>query len=404
MALPLLVEQLIGDAFVLKLNPAGTALVFSTFLGGSGDDCGLAIVLDAGGNVLVAGSTDSKDFPATPNAVQPALAGPGYSQVRNKSGDGFVAQFTPGGAEEYATFLGGTDDEAIFSMAVTTSGTVYVSGFTFSQNFPVIGAAQAKNGSGATTAMDAFVASISGLGLSSGSGPVISTVLNSAGETSAVAQNTWIEIKGQNLAPDTRQWQASDFVNGQMPTQLDGVSVKVNGKPAFIYYISPQQVNALTPIDSTTGQVFVQLTNASVTSENVAVSLQPYAPGFFQFDGIHVAATHLNGSLIGPTTLYPGLSTPAQPNETIVIYATGFGQTSPPIVNGSASQSGTLTITPALKIGGFIASVQFAGVVAPGEYQFNVVVPGNLPDGDATIAATLNNVNTQPGALITIHH
>src|SRR5579872_4334071 len=75
--------------------------------------------------------------------------------------------------------------------------------------------------------------------------PVITLVANAEGENPVIAPNTWVEVKGANLskAGDTRIWQSADFINGQMPTSLDGVSVTVNGKSAFIYYISPTQVN-----------------------------------------------------------------------------------------------------------------------------------------------------------------
>jgi uncharacterized protein (TIGR03437 family) len=70
--------------------------------------------------------------------------------------------------------------------------------------------------------------------------PTITEVANAEGEAPTIAPNTWVLIKGSNLAKagDSRIWQGSDFVNGQMPTQLDGVSVTVNGKPAYVYYIS----------------------------------------------------------------------------------------------------------------------------------------------------------------------
>jgi uncharacterized protein (TIGR03437 family) len=70
--------------------------------------------------------------------------------------------------------------------------------------------------------------------------PGITLVANAEGESLTIAPNTWVEIKGVNLAPtgDTRIWQGSDFVNNQMPTQLDGVSATVNGKSAFVYYRS----------------------------------------------------------------------------------------------------------------------------------------------------------------------
>ena len=86
-----------------------------------------------------------------------------------------------------------------------------------------------------------------------------------------IAPNTWVEIKGTNLAPAgaSRIWQGSDFFGGQMPVQLDGVSATVNGKNAFVYYISPAQVNILTPPDAIQGTVQVKLTNAGVISAAV---------------------------------------------------------------------------------------------------------------------------------------
>jgi uncharacterized protein (TIGR03437 family) len=82
--------------------------------------------------------------------------------------------------------------------------------------------------------------------------PVITLVANAEGGQVAIAPNTWVEVLGLNLAPsgDTRVWQAWDFVNGQVPAKLDGVSVTVNGKSAYLYYISPTQINVLTPPDA----------------------------------------------------------------------------------------------------------------------------------------------------------
>jgi uncharacterized protein (TIGR03437 family) len=70
-------------------------------------------------------------------------------------------------------------------------------------------------------------------------------VANAEGGSSSIAPNTWVAIYGANLAPvgDSRAWQTSDFINGQMPSKLNGVSVTVNGKAAIVYYISPTQIN-----------------------------------------------------------------------------------------------------------------------------------------------------------------
>jgi uncharacterized protein (TIGR03437 family) len=106
--------------------------------------------------------------------------------------------------------------------------------------------------------------------------------------------------------------------------------------------------------------------------------------------------------LIGPASLIPGLTTPAKLGEEIVVYASGFGQTSPAIVNGSEVQQGKLPSSPKFTIGGSTVKVKFAGVISPGLYQFNIVVPENLSVGDHSIEAVYNGFTTQPGALITV--
>jgi uncharacterized protein (TIGR03437 family) len=236
-------------------------------------------------------------------------------------------------------------------------------------------------------------------------GPVISEVANAEGESQIIAPNTWLEIKGQNLAPpgDTRIWLASDFSGNAMPAQLDKVSATVNGQNAYVYYISPTQVNILSPPNPISGPVEVALSNNGAASTLFTVQAQSISPSFFVFNGgPYVAAEHLNGSLIGPATLYPGASTPAAPGETIVIYANGFGPTNIPVTAGSVSQSGTLSPLPAIAIGGQSATVTFAGLVAPGEFQFNVVVPSKVSAGDQPIVATYGGQSTQSKSLITI--
>jgi uncharacterized protein (TIGR03437 family) len=86
-----------------------------------------------------------------------------------------------------------------------------------------------------------------------------------------------------------------------------------------------------------------------------------------------------------------------------VIYGNGFGATSAPVVAGSEKQAGTLSPLPVFTIGGTAATVQFAGLVAPGEYQFNVVVPPSTSNGDQTVSAKDAGGSTQPGTLLTVH-
>jgi uncharacterized protein (TIGR03437 family) len=225
-----------------------------------------------------------------------------------------------------------------------------------------------------------------------------------------IAPNSWSSIFGSGLTNggDTRSWQNSDFLNygtpgASMPTELDGVAVTVNGKSAYISYISPTQVNFLTPPAAISGAVQVTLFINGTPIAGYVEQAQALLPSFFQFNGgPYLAATHLNGSLVGPTSLYPGLTTPALPGETIVLYANGFGTTSIPIVSGLATQSGSLSPYPTITIGGQLATVQYAGLAGPGEFQFNVVVPTSLAAGDRTIVAAYGGSTTQLGAMITI--
>jgi uncharacterized protein (TIGR03437 family) len=106
------------------------------------------------------------------------------------------------------------------------------------------------------------------------------------------------------------------------------------------------------------------------TSASFAAETQAESPSFFIFGaGTYLTATHGDGSLIGTTSLYPGLSTPARPGETIVLYANGFGPTSTPVVTGSETQSGSLNPPPVVTIGPNSA-VHFAGLISPSLFQF----------------------------------
>jgi uncharacterized protein (TIGR03437 family) len=235
--------------------------------------------------------------------------------------------------------------------------------------------------------------------------PSISAVTNAESGDPVIAPNTWVALQGSGLTltGDTRAWQAADFVNNQLPTQLDHIGVTVNDKAACVYYISPSQINILTPPDGISGQVPVRILNNGTVSATFMAQGQTLSPSFFEFPGGYVAAVHLTGALIGPASLYPGSTTPAKPGEVIEVFANGFGNTSTPIVSGSLMQSGILSPTPVVKIGGVTANVSFVGLVFPGEYQFNIQVPTGLADGDQPIVASYNGQSTPAGTLITIH-
>jgi uncharacterized protein (TIGR03437 family) len=231
----------------------------------------------------------------------------------------------------------------------------------------------------------------------------ITSVTNGASFQNGFASATWVSIFGANLSQTTRGWQDSDIVNGLLPTSLSGVSVTINGLPAYVEYMSPTQINVLAPDDATVGAVQVQVTTAQGSSNIFTAQKQQFAPAFFTMGGTYAAAQHADYSYVGKPGLLAGAtSQPAKPGETILIYGTGFGPANPPL------PSAQLVTTPALlansvqfTIGGVVAHVGYAGLVEAGLYQFNVTVP-NVPSGDAAVVAQIGGVQTQTGVLITI--
>ncbi len=234
-------------------------------------------------------------------------------------------------------------------------------------------------------------------------GPSISSVTNAASGNAVITSNTWTAINGTNLAPtsSSRTWTANDFINGNLPTSLDGVVVTVNGQRAYVYFISPSQINFLTPPAALSGAAQIQVTVNGRASTPFPVNAQNTDPAFFQW-GTYVVATHADYSPVGPTSLFPGLSTPAKPGEQIVLWANGFGPVSTPVIPGAATQSGKLTTLPTVQVGGQPASVSFAGLVSDGLFQFNITVPQGLANGDQSISALYNSAATQSGTLIAI--
>lgn len=231
-----------------------------------------------------------------------------------------------------------------------------------------------------------------------GTAPVVSTrsgVVNAASSDAGATPGAWITIHGFRLSSTTRTWNAGDIANGQLPTELDGVSVTINGKKAYVYYISPKQINVQAPADTLSGTVQVVVTNANGTSAATTVQLQSVLPGFFRLSEDYVTATDALGGYVGPENLVSGLLTmPARPGDTIVLWGTGFGPTNPAIAAGEAVTNASPLLNPVkIRIGQSTAQVNYAGVTGVGVYQFNVVVP-DLPNGDYPVRAEIAGVRT----------
>jgi uncharacterized protein (TIGR03437 family) len=237
-------------------------------------------------------------------------------------------------------------------------------------------------------------------------------LLTSFGGNAGFSSNTYVELYGQNFAPDSRLWAGSDFNGVNAPTSLDGVTVSVNGKPAYIYYISPTQININTPDDTATGAVNIEVKTPLGTSNTVTVNRTRLSPTLqtvpqFLIGGKQyvVALTPDFTTYIGRENMIPGVAfKPAKPGDLISIYALGCGPTTPPTQAGVvAGQGSALALPFQLKIGGVPVQVNFAGIVGAtiGLYQINAVVP-NVPAGDQTIDLTVDGVPNNQNLSIVI--
>jgi Beta-propeller repeat len=181
------------NAFVSKLNASGNALLYSTFLGGGGWDAGVAIAVDGAGQAHVTGTTQSTNFPLV-NPVQLTLGG---------TADAFVTTLTATGTVLFSTFLGGTGVEIAGSIAVDSGGNTYVTGGTYSTDFPTVGPIQAVN----RGREDAFITKFS-------SGRIIlySTYLGGSGATpGTIEQGTGIAVDSSGSAYVTGVTNSADF-------------------------------------------------------------------------------------------------------------------------------------------------------------------------------------------------
>jgi len=212
-----------------------------------------------------------------------------------------------------------------------------------------------------------------------------------------IAPNTWFSIKGNELSATTGNWQVT---GSTLPTEVNGVGVTINGTAVPVSFVSNTQVNFLVPVTLSTGTAQIQTTNNGLTSAAVTVNVDPLAPAFFTLGvnaasgNVYIAAEHANGTLIGPAATIKN-ATPAEPGETIMLFATGFGPT--------AASGEVLAVAPAIVIDGISADVSFAGLVGPGLYQINVTVPSHVTLGqDVLVVGLSSNFETQPNAFLTI--
>jgi hypothetical protein len=322
------------DAFVAKLNATGTALLYSTYLGGSGADAGSAIAVDTSGNAYVTGLTWSYNLPTTPGAFQTTLEGSGYN-------DAFVAKLNAmGTALLYATYLGGNNSDVGYGIAVDISGNVYVTGETLSSVFPITpGAPQTTYGGGFS---DAFVAKFVFA--------TVTTVLpsvNSSVYGQLVTFTASVTCGGIPLSTGTVTFQEGNTV------LASGVPVNSGGQASF-------QISTLTAAYSphTITAYYSDSTGSNPSSGSIiqAVNKAPLSVVAANTSRLYGAANPtFTGAIAGIqnydpiTATYSTVATPASNVGTYAIVPTLSDGGSGKLANYTVtSTNGTLTVTPAL--------------------------------------------------------
>ncbi|HUJ23998.1 MAG TPA: choice-of-anchor V domain-containing protein [Bryobacteraceae bacterium] len=270
-------------------------------------------------------------------------------------------------------------------------------------------AANAANGDFSPSGDHIYTAKYTLHASTGGSTPAITAVVNGADFQPRIAQSAWITVTGSKLATKTRTAGAHDIVNGHLPTQLETTTVTVGGKPAFVEFISPTQINALAP-DGISGSAQIVVSNGGVSSAPANTTVDSFAPAFFTWPGNYAVATHQDFTLAVKAGEFPGkTTTPAKPGEVVILWGTGFGPTNPEVPAGETVPGDKLykvTSIPAITVGGISVSDYFGTVLAPGFaglYQLAFRVPESVPDGDSPIVVQIGGVSSPSNVLLTVH-
>lgn len=230
-----------------------------------------------------------------------------------------------------------------------------------------------------------------------------------------IAPATWIEIYGFNLATTrTQTWAGTDFNGNQAPTALGGTTVTVGGKPAFVYFVTPAQLNVQVPSGVAAGpQPVVVTTGGGVSAAYTATvrALEPglLAPVAFLLGGRQHVVALFSGTLtyVLPVAV-PGVTTArARPGDNITLYGVGFGLVTPDIPAGQiVQQQSALQSAFQVSFAGTPATVTYAGF-APGYvglYQINVTVPNVAASDSVPLTFTLGGTSGPQSLFIAVQN
>ena len=279
--------------------------------------------------------------------------------------DAFLRRYDSNGNALWTIQTGSVNDDYAYGVATDAAG-IYIAGYTDRNTIP----------ESLTNSADSFLYKYSS---PPPAGPVVSDggIVNNASyaaNPAPVAPGSIAAIFGTGLNNGSQVLSSAFGPDGKLVTTLGGASVTVGGIPVPMFYSTSGQLGVQIPVEITGTSAAVQVTVGGLTSQSRTVNLTPEKPGLFTVsqDGRGAAVCmHTDG--VTPVTA----SKPANPNEVIILYGTGFGQVTPPLLTGVPATLNQ-TATPTVTIDGLSAPVQFSGI-APGFVglnQINVVVPG----------------------------
>ena len=229
------------------------------------------------------------------------------------------------------------------------------------------------------------------------------------GVTGIIEPGEWVSIYGQNLAATTASW------NFDFPTSLAGTSVTIDGKAAYLSYVSPTQINVQAPDDTARGPVSVVVTTVSGTATST-VTLSNFAPSFILLQDNYVSGIILrtDGSgafgggtydILGPAGDTFGYRTvSARPGDVVELFGVGFGSTTPAVPAGAAF-NGTAPVTNPVSFDINNVHIQpvFVGLSSAGLYEIKLVIPPGLGQGPVPVRLSAGGMQTQPGVLFPLH-
>jgi uncharacterized protein (TIGR03437 family) len=409
------------DVFVAKLNPSGSALVYGTFLGGSGADLPAGLALDSAGNAFVVGETFSTDFPVTPDALPKRFAGSpclvtaatpfGNPTLIAVCGDAFAAKLgTTGSTLTYSTYLSGSDGDAAAAVAISVSGAMFVAGWTRSSNFPIAGTPIADTRFPATCieigspsssqsepCEDGFIARIDF------TGPVAPPPLHVVNFGSLletpVAPAEVVTLFGAAIGPDSLATLQLDSSN-QISTVLSGTQVLFDGVPAPLIRVDSGQITVIVPnsVAGKTHSVVVVERNGQVTASTTVV-IGAASPAFLTFDPSgagQIAAINMDGTL-------NSVLTPAPAGSIVSLFLIGAGATN--AADGAVTtEASKLSQPPIVVVGTQFAQVLYAGP-SPGSTaaltQLNIRLP-SMATGEVPVFVLANGFSSQYGATLSV--